>query len=182
MKIFGKKGIEKRFRFNQDAADGFDDYIFGQTKEPVSELKYGSLNKKISSVGCGVAAIYNVMRCIGDSQSFAEVLMDAELLRLPFCGGFFGTKTKKLGRYFKLHGVNFTKFRSCQKFKESLPDCKIAIVCSWNDKITDGIHFYCVVPDGEDKYNSINYYSSDCMREFSPDAIRDDRFIIAYCF
>ena len=63
-----------------------------------------------------------------------------------------------------------------------MPDCQIAIVCSWNDKITGGIRYYCIVPDGEDKYNSINYYSSDCMREFSLDAIRDDRFIIAYCF
>ena len=182
MKIFGKKGIECRYQSNKAKLAGFEGYIYGQTKAPAAGLKYGSAEKDISSVGCGVAAIYNVMKFIGKPQSFADVVKDAELLGLPFFGGRFGTKTKKLGRYFRLHNVNFTEYRSFEKFTKALPGSKISIIVSWNDKITDGIHFYCVYPDEESSYKSINYYSSDRPFDFNPGNLRKDRFVIAYGF
>lgn len=181
MKIFGKKGIEKRYAQNLAALDGFDGYIYGQTKAPAADVKYGGRNKSVSSVGCGIAAIYNVMRFIGKPQSFAQVAREAELLRLPFFGGILGTKTRKLGRYFRLHKVEFTEEKKLESFKKALPDCKIAIVCSWNDKIADGIHFYCVYP-ADGGFKSVNYYSSDRPHDYSPDILKPERFIIGYTF
>ncbi|HCA05080.1 MAG TPA: hypothetical protein DEO32_04180 [Ruminococcaceae bacterium] len=181
MKILGKKGTEKRYQFNKAALGGFDGYIYGQTRQPVAGLKYGGGNKKISAVGCGAAAVYNVMKFIGRYQSFAEVARDCELLSLPFFGGRFGTKTQKLGRYFNLHGVKYSEFRSCGDFVNALKACNIAIVCSWNNKITDGIHFYCVYPENGG-YKSLNYRSSDCPCDYSPDVLKPERFIIGYCF
>lgn len=183
MKLLGKKGISARYGHNREASAGFDGYIYGQTKEPIGSLKYGGANKELRDVGCGVAAIYNVMRFLGMPQGIAEVARDAEQLRLAFFGGRFGTKTRKLGRYFALHGVPCSKYRSCRSFKDALPSHKITIVCSWNDKITDGIHFYCLYPDPESgKIMSLNYHSSDAPQVFSADRLRDDRFIIGYGF
>ena len=182
MKIFGKRGIERRYQANKSRLEGFNEYIYGQTKAPASEVKYGSAGRNVSYVGCGVAAIYNVMRFIGKPQSFADVVKDSEILRLPFFGGRFGTKTKKLGRYFKLHNIDFTEYRNYDNFKKALPSHKICIICSWNDKITDGIHFYCVYPREDGSFKSINYYSSDRPFDFDLSTLRKDRFIIAYGF
>ena len=148
MKLLGKKGIMRRYADNQRLAEGFDGFIFGQCKQPVGDLRYGSAEKPVADVGCGVAAVYNVMRLLGKYQPVADVARDCELLRLAFFGGRFGTATKKLGRYFSYHGVSCREFRRCGEFKAALDGCKAAIVCTWNDRITDGIHFYCIYPDG----------------------------------
>ena len=134
MKLLGKKGIMRRYADNQRLAEGFDGFIFGQCKQPVGELRYGSAEKPVADVGCGVAAVYNVMRLLGKDQPVADVARDCELLRLAFFGGRFGTATKKLGRYFSYHGVSCREFRRCGEFKAALDGCKAAIVCTWNDK------------------------------------------------
>lgn len=181
MKLLGKKGIMRRYADNQRLAEGFDGFIFGQCKQPVGDLRYGSAEKPVADVGCGVAAVYNVMRLLGKDQPVADVARDCELLRLAFFGGRFGTATKKLGRYFSYHGVSCRKFRRCGEFKAALDGCKAAIVCTWNDKITDGIHFYCIYPDGG-SFSSLNFHSTDRAQPFSLSQLRDDRFIIGYVF
>lgn len=183
MKLFGRRGIARRYRENQEAAKGFDTYIYGQTKAPVASLRYGSAGKELRDVGCGIAAVYNVMRFLGQPQPVADVINDAELLRLAFMGGRFGTKTKKLDRYFKLHGVPCQIYRRCSDFKQALDSHSIAIVCTWNNKITDGIHFYCLYRDSETgELTALNYYSADAPQTFLLDNLRDDRFIIGYGF
>lgn len=181
MKRFGKKGIMRRYADNRQTAKAFDGYIFGQCEQPVGDLRYGSAGKALADVGCGVAAIYNVMRFLGKEQPVADVTRDCELLRLAFFGGRFGTRTKKLGRYFDLHGVPYQIFRRCDRFKTALADCQIAIVCTWNNKITDGIHFYCVYPDGGG-FASLNYRSTDKAQPYALSLLRSDRFIIGYMF
>lgn len=101
MKIFGKKGIERRYQINKSRLEGFNEYIYGQTKAPASEVKYGSAGRNVSYVGCGVAAIYNVMRFIGKPQSFADVVKDSEILRLPFFGGKIRNQNKKARQIFQ---------------------------------------------------------------------------------
>lgn len=183
MKLFGRRGIARRYGENSEAAKNFDSYICGQRNAPVASLRYGGAEKEFRDVGCGIAAIYNVMRFIGQPQPVADIIRDAELLQLAFMGGRFGTKTRKLGRYFKLRNVPCKTYRRCEDFKQALPNHAITIVCSWNDKITDGIHFYCLYIDSETgELTALNYCNAHAPIHFSIDSLRSDRFIIGYGF
>lgn len=169
------------YHSNLELFKPFEGYLYRQSDPRIARLRYGGFKKEIHSVGCGLVAIYNVMRRIGKPQSFVKVINDAERLRLPWLFGAFGTKTGQLKRYFDLHGVPCKRYKSSEAFKAALNSCDCAIVCTWNDKRRHGIHFYTIFSDNG-RLTALNLYNADSAVPFSLDKIKANRFIAGYGF
>ena len=157
-------------------------YIFRQSHPSVADLRYGAIHRRFADVGCGVAAVYNVMLFLGKPQAIPDIIRDAESLKMPWLFGMFGTKPKSLGRYFSKMGVPYRQTDSAAQFREALKTAGCAVICTWNERKTDGIHFFTILRSG-DSFTSLNQYC-DCDRAvlFSPDAISESRFITGYLF
>ncbi len=174
--------IEEHFRSNSAALQGFGDYIYSQAAGKVGELLYGSAGKRVAQVGCGAVALYNALKFIGRDMPLPEIIRELERLRAVRLGGRFGTRALTMRRFFRLHGVEYKLYLSPNRFKEALPRCRIAIVCSFNDRILDGMHFFCVYYRGsDDTYRAINYKYSTGETVFPIEKIRRERFAAAYC-
>ncbi len=172
---------EKNYIANKELTKPVEGYITRQTDERIAKAAYGRLGNPTSRVGCAVVAVYNVMLRLGKPQPYADVVRDCERLGLPWLFGALGTKPRKLGRYFRLHGVAFGRIRKADAFKAALNDCSAAIVCTWNSKITNGIHFYAVLKENG-RLMSANQHYSNGLLDFDTSCIRNDRFIVGYVF
>lgn len=176
-----KRKIEQRFKDNSASLGDFGGLVYSQTAKPVSDLAFGRRGKTFSKVGCGAAAAYNTLRLLGREITLAEVIRDFELLRLPRFGGLWGTKPLGLRRFFRLHKVPYRLFFNCDKFKNELLGCHIAVVCSFNDKILSGMHFYCLRPNPLDNsLRAVNYTYSGGETVFPISRLRNDRFVVGY--
>lgn len=156
-------------------------YLYGQDDVRVASLRYGKARRQIESVGCGLVAVYNVMKRLDREQSFEDIIRDAQRLHMPWLFGFFGTKPRSLSRYFKLHRVDCRLTNNCAEFKSSLSEANAAIICTWCGKRTDGIHFFTVFND-DGRLTALNRYCGKAPTPFSSDEIREDRFICGYLF
>ena len=156
-------------------------YLYGQDDERIASLCYGKARRKIENTGCGLVAVYNVMKRLDRAQPFEEIIRDAQRLHMPWLFGFFGTKPRSLLRYFKLHGVPCRLTNDCADFKKSLLDTTAAIICTWNDRRTSGIHFYTVFNDGG-RLTALNRFCGNASTPFSAEDVREDRFICGYIF
>ena len=157
----------------------FPTYLTRQNDLRIASLRYGRARRKICNVGCGLVALYNCMKRLRKPQGFAQIIADAQRLRMPWLFGFFGTKPRSLGRYFKLHGFPYIQTDSPQMFCKELPNVNAAIICTWCDKRTHGIHFFTVIQSGG-KLVALNRYNADEPTRFSPNEVRPDRFICGY--
>ncbi len=156
-------------------------YLFRQDDPAVAALRYGRAGKTVDRVGCGLVAIYNLMKRLGCPQELSAVIQEAQRLHMPWLFGLFGTKPRSLGRYFRKMGVPFTRTDSCAAFREQLGGAAAAIVCTWNDKRTDGIHFYTIFNENG-RLTSLNLCCADAPLPFSASSLRGDRFITGYLF
>ena len=68
------------------------------------------------------------------------------------------------------------------EFKERLNGCNCAIICTWNDKRLHGIHFYAVFNDGGTLTSLNRFCNNDNAIPFSPDVLKENRFITGYLF
>ena len=155
-------------------------YIFRQSDPTVSDIRYGVSRQKVKNVGCGIVAIYNVMLSLNKPQSFAEIAAEARKLRIPWLFGFFGTKPRSLGRYFDKMEIPYSRTDSAEEFCSGLEKCSAAIICTWNDRRSEGIHFYSIINDGG-RLTSLNRFCNETKPSaFSPESVRGDRFITGY--
>ncbi len=155
-------------------------YIFRQSDPTVSDIRYGVSRQKVKNVGCGIVAIYNVMLSLNKPQSFAEIAAEARKLRMPWLFGFFGTKPRSLGRYFDKMEIPYSRTDSAEEFCGRLENCSAAIICTWNDRRSEGIHFYSIINDGG-RLTSLNRFCNETKPSaFSPESVRGDRFITGY--
>lgn len=178
-----RRGIGERFVYNRALLRDFDGFVYSQSRPPVNALLYGSAGKRFGEVGCGVAAVCNIMRLLGKSQPLAEVLREAEQLRLPLCGARLGTKLFAPARYFRRHGVPFRRVYGCRACRALLPQYRAALICTWNDRFLDGVHFYCVFRDAATgALRSLNFADADSELPFDPEQLRPRRFIRALLF
>jgi len=175
-KVFHKKCMNHHISKNE-----LTTYLYAQDDPRIASLCYGRAKQKIERSGCGLVAIYNVMKRLGKAQPFPDIIRDAQRLHMPWLFGFFGTKPRSLRRYFKLHGVPFRLTNDCADFKESLAAANAAVLCTWNDKRTSGIHFYAVFNDNG-KLTALNRYCGNAPTAFSAEDVRADRFICGYLF
>lgn len=157
-------------------------YIFNQSDPVIADVRYGVSRRKVKNIGCGMVAVYNVMLRLNKPQSFAEIVGEARKLRMPWLFGFFGTKPRSLGRYFDQMGIPYRRTDSAEDFCGGLKNCSAAIICTWNDRRRDGIHFYAIINDGG-RLTSLNRYCDEtALSSFSADSVRADRFITGYLF
>ena len=156
-------------------------YLYGQDDERIASLCYGKARRQIKNTGCGLVAVYNVMKRLGREQPFEAIIRDAQRLHMPWFFGFFGTKPRSLRRYFKLQGVPCRLTNDCADFKKSLSAATAAIICTWNDKRTSGIHFYTVFNDSG-SLSALNRYCGNAPMPFTAEDVREDRFICGYIF
>ncbi len=157
-------------------------YIFNQSAPDIADIKYGFSRRKVKNVGCGMVAVYNVMLRLNKPQSFAEIVGEARKLHMPWLFGFFGTKPRSLGRYFDRMGIPCKRTDSAEEFCGGLEKCSAAIICTWNDRRRDGIHFYAIINDGG-RLTSLNRFCNETKPSaFSPESVRADRFITGYLF
>ena len=166
---------------NKELSEPIDGYIYRQSDPRVARLRYGSSRRRVKNTGCGVVAMYNICRRLGKPQQAAEIIRDAERLKMPWLFGIIGTKPKSLDRYFDFRGIPVRKTTDSEDFKSSLPQADCAVICSWNGKRSDGIHFYTVLDD-DGKLSALNLYDRACATPFSLDNVRADRFIAGYLF
>lgn len=159
-----------------------NDYLYRQDDKKAAALKYGRLGKRIENVGCALVAIFNVMRRLGKPREMTDIILAAEKLRMPWLFALFGTKPRSLGRYFSANGVEYARTSNLAKFKERLKSCNAAIVCTWNSKRRQGIHFYTVFNDGGTLTSLNRFCNNDNAIPFSPNVLKENRFITGYLF
>lgn len=157
-------------------------YLYRQNDPAVAAARYGRLRLPVSYVGCGLVAIYNVMRRLGQPQEFAAIVRDAQRLHMPWLFGLFGTKPHAPAKYFRAKQVPFVQTDSAEKFRAALRNCNAAILCTWNDKRTQGIHFFTVFNDNG-RLTALNRYDGGTRpTPFTPQDVKDKRFITGLIF
>ena len=170
------------YNSNKEQYTPANEYIFLQSDPSVAKIKYGRTGMKVKHNGCGMVAVYNVMRRLGSPCELPDIIRDAEALRMPWLFGLFGTKPRSLGRYFSKKEISYVRTDDCTEFIEKLEKCSAAIVCTWCSKRRDGIHFYTILNEGG-IFKALNRWSNvDNATHFSPDDIRPNRFITGYLF
>lgn len=167
---------------NIESYKPINDYLYRQDNKQAAALKYGRLGKRIENVGCALVAVFNVMKRLGKPRAMTEIISSAEKLRMPWLFGVFGTKPRSLGRYFSANGVEYARISDLAEFKERLNGCNCAIICTWNDKRLHGIHFYAVFNDGGTLTSLNRFCNNDNAIPFSPDVLKENRFITGYLF
>ena len=181
--ISKRKRIESRYIENKKILGYYSNYIFGQDNYPVRKMKYGDSESEIRKVGCELIAIYNTMKYIGVYQSFARVILLAELNGYPWLKGIFGTDPKIIGSYFSAYNVHYTRCRNMKSFKKEIKNSKFSILSINNsDGIT--IHTFCIrYVKSKNRYYSYNFYSDDnSPKLFNFSKIANRKFIVGYCF
>jgi len=175
-----RERIGERYRENSAMLPVHEDYIFDQNAAEVRSLRYGE-KYSVDYNGCGAIAVHNVMKHIGRTQNFIDVLRELEELHLLWLGGAFGTKPWALGRYFQSKKIPYRKYKSPNDFKAALLTHQIGVVCTWNKRFR-GMHFYCVYYSlKENKYYTANLHTPSS--EFVPADLQEMinyRFIIGY--
>ena len=171
----------KRYISNKELCKSFPSYLYRQTDPAAAELLYGKMRRRFADVGCGITAIYNVMLRLDRRQELPDIISDAEGLKMPWMFGLFGTKPKSLSRYFNKHKVPFWMTTDAGVLRAMLKDATAAIICTWNDPRTDGIHFYTVFNDNG-RLTALNRLNVDRATDFSADDIDDRRLIAGYIF
>lgn len=157
-------------------------YLYRQDDPRVAKIRYGAFRLRVEYNGCGLAALYNIMLRIGQPQPFEALVSEAKELHMPWLCGLCGTKPRSLGRYLSRHGVSFEQTDDCGYFRSALAEHDSAIICAWNNRRRDGIHFFAVFNDGG-RLTALNRYDGDDRpTAFSPGDIRENRFITGYLF
>lgn len=136
-----------------------NDYINNQGA--YREWKFG-IKSNIADMGCGVIAIYNVMRKLGKPQSLADVIFACDSKSGDLFFGHGGVDFTHFREYFYSHYIAVNMhcgFKSMKSALESMPTNKMAIVSYWtNSQHTQG-HYIAVekfVEDGVTKFNCYN--------------------------
>lgn len=176
-----KERRAKRYFSNLELYKPLPSYLFRQTHPDVASLRYGRCSRRFGTVGCGTAAVYNVMKRKNHAEALPEILREAERLRMPWLFGLFGTKPKSLRRYFDEKHVPYWFTTDAFVLRAMLESADAAVICTWNKPATGGIHFYTVLNDNG-VLTAVNRFNSDSATAFAPDEIDAKRFIAGYIF
>ena len=121
------RGINERYESNRRLLGPYTGYICNQCAEPAARLRYGRLGN-ISGMGCGPAAAYNVLKRLGESMDFPEVIRRFEELGIPRAGALLGSKRFRIGAFFNSVNIPYKKYTSAKEFIGALPGGRIAII------------------------------------------------------
>ncbi len=134
-------------------------YVCSQNQSKIKDMCYDE--KTVSYSGCGVIAIYNLMKSIGRWMSLPQVILECEMNDLTILGGTFGTKHKNIKKFFNAHSVSYKYYEKESSFIKKLNAFKQScIVVYWNNKrYTSKIHIFFFSKIGK-QYTVYNGYGA----------------------
>ena len=164
-----------------------------QSEKYIKDMRYGLA--KVKNVGCEIIAIYNLLILIKKPQMFTNIINEFELNNMYYGGtaasGHLGTDPDDLYKYFKAHGIKYSKTNKFDNLKNQLSKNKSGkfIVGFWTrGRYTSTIHTVCVKKNSNSNYVTVyNYYSdtgtqilrvSDFLKRINDDG----NFITSYKF
>ena len=118
--------LKKRYKDNRSALGRFSGYIYGQKNKKVKNLKYGSNNATVASVGCELIAIYNTLKRLGKFQYFYQVMLEAEMNDMDMLGGLWGTNSLSIAGYFDFHKIKRDMYQGESTFDRFIKSIKKA--------------------------------------------------------
>ena len=174
-----------RFRKNKKIVGKFNGFIYGQNVKHngynIQNVLLGVNNCKVGSNGCGLVAVYNVMKWIEKYQYFPNVIVEAEINDMLVLGGSLGVSDKKIGEYFHAHKVKYDKIETVSKLKSKIGKYRISIIYVRNNRSISR-HYFCVIKR-YNKFLALNYYNNlTKLIDFSWSMCDKNHFIRAYCF
>ena len=174
-----------RFRKNKKIVGKFNGFIYGQNVKHngynIQNVLLGVNNCKVGSNGCGLVAVYNVMKWIEKYQYFPNVIVEAEINDMLVLGGSLGVSDKKIGEYFHAHKVKYDKIETVSKLKSKIGKYRISIIYVRNNRSISR-HYFCVIKR-YNKFLALNYYNNlTKLIDFSWSMCDENHFIRAYCF
>lgn len=125
------------------------------------EYKFGFGN--IRENGCGVVAVYNILKIEGKNPNFTQIIKDCE----PFgtnLFGIWGTNPQWIKRYLKKQGLDVQVCFDMNKFHERAQNARYAIYTYLSFK---GGHYQLLTDFCDGKYQSINPYQSVSISELN---------------
>ncbi|SKB55543.1 hypothetical protein SAMN06296386_102101 [Lachnospiraceae bacterium] len=165
--------IDENLRINERSFKNHvlkDGYI--EDQEKYTDMRYGTQTVQYS--GCQVIAVFNLLRAIGRSIPFTELLSIFEKDGVLF-GGEFGTSPKAAAEFFTRIGLGVETSFNEEQFSEIAERSKAMILTAYNDctDIMKMAHTICVTKskDGYRPHNSVKSrdYESiiDLIREIN---------------
>lgn len=135
---YRRKVAEKNLSKNRQNREP-DEMINGQNEFTAYSFGLSTLDK----VGCGIIAIYNVLRLLGRTVQFSDLIYEFELNcteTIPF--GFFGINPFLMKKYFDAHQISYSEIHRMNTLESLKEEGGIYLLTFWNDarKWTKGAH------------------------------------------
>ncbi len=120
---------------------------------------------KFASVGCEVAAAYNMANQLGSTESLSQTIYYFEGYAIEFSigWGYLGSDPLEINRYLNKRGFKYNKFTNYKSLKTAVDgkkSCKI-IMSRWNEKKSTGLHTFYVKKEDYGKHYGYNWHYTD---------------------
>lgn len=138
LKKYRTSVAEKNYAANQKNTEP-KDFINGQSAYSAYHFGLSTMDK----VGCGIIAVYNALRLLGEPVKFADLIREFETNSTETISfGFFGINPFAMKKYFQMHSIPYSKLRSIEELEKTKESGGIYILTFWNDakKLTQGAH------------------------------------------
>ncbi|MDR0751867.1 MAG: hypothetical protein LBF12_04715 [Christensenellaceae bacterium] len=166
--------IEANYKHNKKNKDP-DKYINNQNDGDFHNWKFGV--STMDKNGCGVIAVYNLLRMRGETKNLADVAYEIENNTGTLILGIFGTDPTHFGEYFRSKKIKVTEYTNLTKLEDAAKEMSTSqkiVLEIWNEpSILKGAHAVAVekvdkifyIYNGEYDgtllpYNTLNEYIS----------------------
>lgn len=139
----------------------------------------------LDEVGCGIIAIYNMLRMFGTPQKLADLIREFETNStetVPF--GFWGINPYSLKKYFNKYCIPYSKINRISKLDKMKIEGGIYLLTYWNNakKLIAGAHTValCCIDNEYVVFNLSNRRTSVSKFKNAADIIDDGKLIRGY--
>lgn len=174
------KVADKNYVVNK-AIEEPDGFINGQAL--FSTYRFGFCT--LDEVGCGIIAIYNMLRMFGTPQKLADLIREFETNStetVPF--GFWGINPYSLKKYFNKYYIPYSKINRISQLDKMKSDGGIYLLTYWNNakKLTAGAHTValCCIDNEYVVFNLSNRKTSVSKFKNAADIIGNGKLIRGY--
>ncbi len=152
-KLFCRKRAQKNFQKNKALrfpaekvlSDGFITH-----QRPLSAFRFGV--KNLSYGGCGVIAIYNILRSLKKEKELCELI--CELEKNALVSGVFGLSPYAVGRYFEKAGYKVQRLGGRKNVRQANVCGKHIIHLYFNRNLS--AHYVAGIPQNDGKFRFYN--------------------------
>lgn len=181
-------GYESHYTSNLSLEGSSMGYIINQNTCP----NFSIGNKRMSGVGCEIAATYNALKARGRIISCSSIIRSFEkdgYLMSGLTSADLGSDPYAIGDYLSDNSISYTQYTDYDTMKTAVGNSTgsydVYIVSFWNgDSITNGLHtvaFY--TSNSDNKVHVYNLYSdsTDVESQISfASFVNSNRFIVGY--